>query len=330
MEIIITGGCGFVGHHIVEHFLKNTEWDIIIFDKLSYASNGFDRVKDINAYNKDRVKIFTCDLKNGINDGIKSECKNVNYIIHLAAESHVDKSIIDPLTFAKSNVIGTINLLNFATELEHLKNFIYFSTDEVFGPAPIGINYKENDPYNATNPYAASKASAEQFCVSYNNCYKLPITITRSMNIFGERQHPEKFIPLCINKILKDDIIYVHSSPDKKISGSRFYIHARNVANAIDFIIKKPVSTEIEFYNIVGEKEVSNFDLANFIGDVMDKKPKIKMVDFHSARPGHDLRYALNGSKLLKEGWSIPKNFEDSLTKTINWFLNNEQWLLTY
>src|SRR6056297_2572418 len=157
MEIIITGGCGFVGHHIVEHFLKNTEWDIIIFDKLSYASNGFDRVKDINAYNKDRVKIFTCDLKNGINEGIKSECKNVNYIIHLAAESHVDKSIIDPLTFAKSNVIGTINLLNFATELEHLKNFIYFSTDEVFGPAPIGINYKENDPYNATNPYAASK-----------------------------------------------------------------------------------------------------------------------------------------------------------------------------
>jgi len=156
------------------------------------------------------------------------------------------------------------------------------------------------------------------------------MTITRSMNIFGERQHPEKFIPLCINKILRDDTIYVHSSPDKKTSGSRFYIHARNVANAIDFIIKKPVLSKIEFYNIVGEKEVSNFHLATFIGYIMDKKPKIEMVDFHSARPGHDLRYALDGSKLLKEGWNIPKNFEESLTKTINWFLYNKQWLLTY
>jgi len=327
--ILITGGCGFVGHHIVEHYLKNTDWDIIIFDKLSYASNGLDRVRDIEAYDNKRVKIFTCDLTKYVSLGIQRECKNVNYIVHLAAESHVDRSIIYPVNFAESNVIGTIKFLNFAKSLESLENFIYFSTDEVFGPAPVGVNYKENDPYNATNPYSASKASAEQFCVAYNNCYHIPITITRSMNIFGERQHPEKFIPLCINKILKNETIQIHSSSDKKVSGSRYYIHARNVANAIDFIIKKSVPLGIEFYNIVGESEISNLDLANMIGDVIGKQAKIEMVDFHSQRPGHDLRYALDGGKMESIGWHIPIKLENSLEKTVNWFLDNRQWLMT-
>jgi len=326
--ILITGGAGFVGHHIVEHYLKNTDWNIIIFDKLSYASNGFDRVRDIDAYDDKRVIIFTCDLTKPIPTGIRNECLDVNYIIHLAAESHVDKSISFPVQFVESNIMGTVYFLEFVKSLNNLENFFYFSTDEVFGPAPIGINYKENDIYNCTNPYSASKASAEQFCVAYNNCYHIPITVTRSMNIFGERQHPEKFIPLCINKILNNETIIIHSSPDGKISGSRYYIHARNVASAIDFLVKKPVRVNIEFYNIVGEKEISNLTLAKTIGDIMGKEAKTKMVDFHSARPGHDLRYALDGSKLNEYGWKIPMKLENSLERTVKWFIDKkDKWL---
>jgi len=326
--ILITGGCGFVGHHFVEHYLKYTDWNIIIFDKLSYASSGLDRVRDIDAYDDKRVKILTVNLEQGIEEGVTQECEGLDYIIHLAAESHVDNSIEDPMPFAMSNVIGTVNLLEWVRAFFNLELFVYFSTDEVFGPAPKGVNYKEMDRYNCTNPYSASKASAEQFCVAYNNCYHIPIAVTRSMNIFGERQHPEKFIPLCINKILDDETITIHSSPDGKISGSRYYIHARNVANAVDFIMKKPVPRMIEFYNIVGEREISNLQLAKTIGDIMGKETKTKMVDFHSARPGHDLRYALDGSKMTEIGWNIPMELENSLERTVKWFLDRkEQWL---
>jgi len=222
-----------------------------------------------------------------------------------------------------------VNLLEFAMKLDNLELFVYFSTDEVFGPAPNNVRYSEYDRYNSTNPYSASKAAAEQFCNAYANCYKLPIIVTRSMNIFGERQHPEKFIPLCINKILKGETIQIHSSSDKKISGSRFYIHARNVANAIDFIIKSYELTDgnIDYFNIVGEKEVTNLNLARMIANIMGKGLYFEMVDFHSSRPGHDLRYALDGSKMTKLGWIIPKTFEDSLEKTVKWLLERPQWL---
>jgi len=294
---------------------------------LSYASSGFSRVRDINAYDDKRVKIFTCDLVKGIPTGIRDECNDINYIIHAAAESHVDNSIDNPMLFAESNILGTINLLEYTKTLRSLENFFYFSTDEIFGPAPNGINYKEYDRYNCTNPYSASKASAEQFCVAFNNCYHIPITVTRSMNIFGERQHPEKFIPLCINKILDNDTIMVHSSADKKTSGSRYYIHARNVASAIQFLIDKPIPVNIEFYNIIGEKEISNLTLAKTIGSIMNKQAKVEMIDFHSARPGHDLRYALDGSKMKSIGWEIPKSLENSLKKTVEWYLRHKQWL---
>ena len=330
-KVIITGGCGFVGHHIVEHYLKNSDYDIIIFDKLSYSSSGFDRVRDIEAFDSTRVSIFTLDLIRPIPEGVIQECIGVSDIIHIAAESHVDRSIEDPMTFVKSNVVGTVNLLLFTNEIRKrgsmFDRFVYFSTDEVFGPAPGNIFYKENDSYNSCNPYSASKASAEQFCIAFNNCYHIPMIITRSMNIFGERQHPEKFIPLCINKILADEIITIHASPDCKVSGSRFYIHARNVAHAIDFIMKRPTHMGCEAFNIVGENEISNLMLANMIGDIIGKKAKTKMVDFHSSRPGHDLRYALDGSKMKSIGWKIPMNLKNSIEKTIKWYLNRPEWL---
>lgn len=324
-KILITGGCGFVGHHIVEHFLKNTGLEIVIFDRLSYASMGWQRLKEIGAFNNDRVHTFSIDISQHLSEGVKREVGDVDYILHLAAESHVDRSIENPEPFVMSNVIGTMRILDFARDLKNLKKIIYFSTDEVFGPAPEGIFYKEWDRYNCTNPYSATKAGGEELALAYANCYGIPINITHTMNVFGERQHPEKFIPMVIKKVLHGETIYIHANKDKTKSGSRFYIHARNVANAMNFLLNKGKFRQK--YNIVGEKEVDNLTLAQFISQIIGKELKYELVDFHSSRPGHDLRYALDGSKMKTMGWNIPISFEESLRKTIEWTLKYPIWL---
>lgn len=324
-KILITGGCGFVGHHIVEHFLKTTDWQIVSFDKLTYASSGYDRVRDINAYDDKRVTLFAVDFGKQISEGVLKECSDVNYILHCGAETHVDNSILDPGPFIYSNVIGTYHMLEFARRLVELEAFVYFSTDEVFGPAPEGVNYKEWDRYNSTNPYSATKAGGEELVLAYMNTYGVPGFITHCMNIFGERQHPEKFIPLCIRKIQAGEEIPIHGTADGQKSGSRFYIHARNVANAIHFLLER--FEQREKYNIVGEKELSNYELADAIATVLKLPLYYSIVDFHSSRPGHDLRYALDGEKMAALGWSTPMTIDQSLKSTILWTLENKQWM---
>ena len=329
MKIIVTGGCGFIGHHFVEHVYKNTDWEIIIIDKLSYASNGFERLRDTDTLNDKRVKVFTSDLILPLSDGlIKEMGTDVDYIVHMAAETHVDNSIKDPKLFIKNNIQSTVNLLEYARNyLPNLKIFFYFSTDEVFGPALGDTLYKEWDRHKPTNPYSASKSAAEQICISYENTYKTPLMIVNVMNAFGERQHVEKFIPLCIKKIMNNEKIYIHSYPDKKTSGTRFYIHGRNIAAAVLFLIKN--GTIGEKYNISGEREVSNLEMAQMIAKSMNKEAELncEMVDFHSSRPGHDLRYGLDGTKLFDMGFKLPLNFEESLKKTVMWTLENQKWL---
>lgn len=326
MKLVLTGGCGFIGHHFVEHVYKNTDWDIIILDKLSYASNGFERLRDTNLFDNKRIKVFTIDLVNPISEGIVQEIGNdVDYIVHMAAETHVDNSIKRPKEFIDSNIIGTFNMLEYARNLKNLKQFFYFSTDEVFGPALGDTLYKEWDRHKPTNPYSASKSAAEQICIAYENTYHLPLIIVNVMNAFGERQHVEKFIPLCIKKILNNETIEIHSYPDKKSSGTRFYIHGRNIASAVLFLIKN--GTLGEKYNIAGEREVSNLEMAQMIAKFMNKELNYKMVDFHSDRPGHDLRYGLDGNKLFNMGFKLPVNFEESLKKTVEWTLDNQKWL---
>ena len=326
--ILITGGCGFIGHHFVEHVYINTDWNIIIIDKLSYASNGFERLRDTGCLNDDRVKVFTNDLINPIPEGIQKEIgKNLNYIVHMAAETHVDNSIKDPKLFLDNNINSTLNLLEYSRTLPNLEIFFYFSTDEVFGPALNDTLFKEWDRHKPTNPYSASKSAAEQICVAYENTYKVPLMIVNVMNAFGERQHVEKFIPLCIKKIMNNETIEIHSYPDKKRSGTRFYIHGRNIAAAVLFLINK--GSIGEKYNIAGEKEVSNLEMAQLIAGYMKKELQYKMVDFHSDRPGHDLRYGLDGTKLFNMGFLLPLNFEESLKKTVKWTLlkENNKWL---
>ena len=232
-KAVITGGGGFVGANFVEHFLKETDWEIIVLDKLSYATNGYDRLRDINVFDEKRVKIFTVDLNLPLSDGVKKEIGEVDYIINLASESHVDNSIAKPVEFIQNNVNLVLNMLEWARELKNLKKFIQFSTDEIFGTAPEGVNYKEGDRSNPGNPYSASKLAQEAIARAYSNTYGLPINITNTMNIIGERQHPEKFVPICIRKILNGETIQIHSDPTLTKSGTRYYLHARNIAKAI-------------------------------------------------------------------------------------------------
>ncbi len=344
-KVLITGAAGFIGHHIVEAILKNTDWEIITIDRLNISGN-WNRLTDIDMWPEEgyRVKPIVHDLRCAVNDQVASEIGEVDYILHLAASTHVDRSILDPMSFVLDNVVGTTNLLEFARKQSNLGVFLYFSTDEVFGPAPEGVAYKEWDRYNSGNPYAAAKAGGEEMVLAFANTYRLPCIITHTMNVFGERQHPEKFIPLVIKKILQGEKIFIHSNKDRTKAGSRFWIHGRNVGSAILFLLNKEKwkqgpgiqmdKVSCDKFNIVGEKELDNLEMAQIVFNIICKldpeTPRCldyELIDFHSSRPGHDLRYGLDGTKLNSMGWSLPVNFEDSLTKTVKWYLDHKNWL---
>ena len=322
-NILITGGCGFIGHHFVEHIFANTDWKIIILDKLTYASHGLERLRDTGALNSNRVKVFTYDLSHPLSIGLKKELGDVNYIVHMAADTHVDNSISTPVPFIKNNIMSTVHMLEYARTLSNLEIFFYFSTDEVYGPALGNKLFQEDERHNPTNPYSASKSGAEQICVAYHNTYNVPVMRINVMNAMGERQHVEKFIPKVIKKVLNNELVEIHSYPDKKTSGTRYYIHARNIAAGVLFLLEK--GTIGESYNLTGEKEVSNLEMAQLIADTIRKKIKYKMVDFHSDRPGHDLRYGLDGNKMRKMGWSLPIDFETSLRNTVKWTIEKSK-----
>lgn len=328
-KVLISGGTGFIGHHLVEHLLNNTDYELICLDRLD-TSSTLQRLKEVienrDSDTQKRVKFVHHDLKSELNSFVSYQIGKVDYILHLAAGSHVDRSIDDPMSFVMDNVVGTTNLLNFARKQDNLELFVNFSTDEVFGPAPEGIKYKEWDHYNSTNPYSATKAGAEEMCLAFANTYKIPLITTHCMNVFGERQHPEKFIPLCISRILRGEEILIHASSEGQ-PGKRHYIHARNTSAAVLFLMNGKWEQR-DKYNIVGEKEIDNLELAKLISDYLGKPIYFKLIDFHSSRPGHDLRYALDGTKMTNLGWKLPIDFEHSIEKMIEWTLQNDRWLM--
>ena len=340
-NVLVTGGAGFISHHLIYYLIKNTDWNIISLDRLDYSGN-LNRLDDIlselSPEQKSRVKIVFHDLKAELNPIIRKDIGEVDIILHLAAGSHVTRSITNPMEFVMDNVIGTANILEFAryllSEGSSLEKFVYFSTDEVFGPAPAGIDYKENDRYNSSNPYSATKAAGEELSVAYHNTYGLPIIITHTMNVFGERQHPEKYIPMCIKNVRDGQIITVHADKSKKTPGTRHYIHAEDVAEAIHFLLTKDIKNETDWggakcpkFNIVGDEEVSNLEMAQLIADAQNKELKYSMVDAHSTRPGHDLRYSISGEKMKLLGWSPKIKLRDRIEQLVKWSLDNENWI---
>ena len=337
-KVLITGGAGFIAHHIIAYIIKNTDWEIVTVDRLDISGN-LNRLHEIldNFAPKDkkRLKIVFHDLKAEINSQIMSAIGEPDIILHLAAASHVDRSISYPMEFVLDNVVGTVNLLDFARKLKKIEKFVYFSTDEIFGNAPEGISYSEYDRYNSTNPYSASKASAEEFCVAYENTYKLPIYITHTMNVFGERQHPEKFIPMTIQRVRDSEKVFIHSNEEKTKAGSRHYIHAQDVADGLMFILNlKNYVHQGDFgnakcpkFNLVGPEEIDNLSLAEKIANAQNKELIYELIDNHSSRPGHDLRYSLSSDLLKSLGWEPKIKLSKRIEEVVDWSLKNNRWL---
>lgn len=325
-RILITGISGFIGSHLMSHALKNTDWDIIGI--ASWRHKGMPtRISEDENYIKwkDRVKIITHDLQAPITQDLIEKIGHIDYIFNLASDSHVDRSITDPVPFVMNNVSSTLNMLEFA-RLCKPELFIQFSTDEVYGQAKKGEYHKEWDAIKPSNPYSASKVAQEALAISYWRTYSVPVIITNCMNVFGQFQDKEKYVPLCIDKIIKGETIYIHGYPDTKEAGTRFYLHARNIASAITYItenVKPKLYPEIdrpERFNVVGDIELDNLTMAQKIADILGKELKYEIVDFHSSRPGHDCRYALDGQKLKDYGFNYPVSFEESLKATVEWY----------
>jgi dTDP-glucose 4,6-dehydratase len=308
--------------------LKTTDWFVVGLDRIDETSN-LRRIGDTDAYReaRDRFKFVWHDLRAPLNASVGSSIGPVDLVLHLAASTHVDRSIRHPIDFVLDNVLGTCHLLDWLRSgVYHCPPLIVnFSTDEVYGSAREGVAFTEESPFHSGNPYSATKAAAVELCTAYHNTYGLPIITTNCMNVIGERQHHEKFVPLLVRKILLGERVLIHADPTKTQPARRSYIHARNVWNAVNFLIEKGIPGER--YNIVGEREVDCLQMAEMVAAIVDRPLDYEIVDFHSSRPGHDLRYALDGSKLARLGFVQPVGFDESLRRTVQWFAAHREWL---
>jgi len=332
MRVLLSGASGFFGSHLLRHLLTNTDWTFVCPcswrhkgtpERIEYALVGHD---------SNRVNVITHDLTAPFTPQTKKRLGHIDIILNIAANSHVNRSIDEPGEFIIGNTAIAYNMLELSRELRP-KVFLQFSTDEVYGAAPEGVNHAEWAPIIPSNPYSASKACQEAIAISYWRTYNVPVIISNTMNVCGQTQDPEKYVAQLIRRIHSGDRVLIHGTPSN--IGSRYYIHARNAADAVLFIVKNlppklynnGENAMPDRYNIVGDREFNNLELANLVALIMNKPLDFEFLDFHSARSGHDRRYALDGAKLRNLGWKSPVDFETSLRKTIEWTLRNKQWL---
>lgn len=325
-NVLITGSAGFVGSHVVDYFLTNTDHNIIGLDRLDFSGN-LNRLAELESVRtaRKRFRQIHHDLRAPVNPLLAKQIGKVEWILHLAAASHVDRSITDPMSFVLDNVVGTCNALLFAKEVG--AKYFQMSTDEVFGPARGDECFKELDRYKSGNPYAATKAGAEELCVAFHNTYKMHIVIGHGMNIVSTMQHPEKMVPSTIRKVLAGETVLIHADTTCKIPGSRYYIDAIEVARAIEFIMVNGPSGEK--FNICGEREITNLELVHRISDVLKKLPHYELVSWHESRPGHDLVYRMSSAKLTAMGFKRKLFFEQSIENTVKWTVEHPHWLHT-
>lgn len=328
-NILITGGAGFIGSHVVQLFVKKyPDYQIINLDCLTYAGNleNLKEVENAPNYAFEKVNILDESALARV-----FEQHQVTDVIHLAAESHVDRSITDPLAFVKTNVIGTVNLLNTAKNYwkdysKHL--FYHVSTDEVYGSLDDGGFFLETTAYDPQSPYSASKASSDHFVRAYANTYQLKTVITNCSNNYGPNQFPEKLIPLCIHNIRNNKPLPVYG----KGENIRDWLYVEDHARGIDVVFHQGKSGET--YNIGGFNEWKNIDIVRLLCAKMDEKlgrepgTSEKLITFVKDRAGHDLRYAIDATKIQQElGWEPSLQFEEGISKTIDWYLEHQEWL---
>ena len=330
-NILITGGAGFIGSHVVRLFVtKYPEYHIVNLDKLTYAGN-LENLKDVEAAsNYTFVKADICDYERILDIFREYE---IDGVIHLAAESHVDRSIKEPFTFAQTNVMGTLSLLQAAKVCwdgnYEGKLFYHISTDEVYGALEFdGKLFTEQTPYNPHSPYSAAKASSDHFVRAYHDTYGMPTIVTNCSNNYGPYQFPEKLIPLFINNIRKGKPLPVYG----KGENVRDWLYVEDHARAIDLIFHK--GKVAETYNIGGFNEWRNIDLIKVLVKSVDRLlgnedgHSLGLITYVTDRPGHDARYAIDSSKLKEElGWEPSLQFEEGIEKTVKWYLENEAWL---
>jgi dTDP-glucose 4,6-dehydratase len=346
MRVLLTGAGGFVGSHALRHLLANTDDEIVC--PVTFNHKGMsDRIRLAMDDMPDaayRVKVVRCDLSMPISVVTDSAFGPIDVVLNFASESHVDRSIEYPGQFIANNVALMTNLLDWSRYAE-VGAFVQISTDEVYGPADEGTAHAEwEDLHLPSNPYAASKACQEDIAFSYWRTYDLPIIMTNTMNIIGETQDPEKFVPMVISHAMRGTKMSIHASPKGK-PGSRFYLHARNQADGVLHVLRHVMENTLDTetgeglrysqganrphrFHIVGEREVDNLEMANMIAAAAGKPLQYDLQNFHESRPGHDLRYALDGSKMASVGWKPPIPLDISLERAVKWTIDHPEWLL--
>ena len=326
MKILITGGAGFIGSHVVKHFLKDKSYYVFNLDKLTYAGNlnNLAGIEENENYTFIHGDITDADFVQHL-----FEQHKFKHVIHLAAESHVDRSISDPFVFAKTNILGTLNLLHrFKATHQSGGLFYHISTDEVYGSLGETGLFTETSPYQPNSPYAASKASSDHFVRAYAETYKLPVIISNCSNNYGPNQFPEKLIPVCIQSIIHQKPIPIYGDGNY----TRDWLYVEDHAHAIKTILEKGKVGET--YNIGGLNEWTNIDLVKVLIRETDKaldRPEgasLPLITFVKDRPGHDKRYAIDNAKIMRElHWKPEHTFEEGIIKTIQWYLSNQRWV---